>query len=75
MKLWFHLVWRTLKVFILFTACTIFFYYGMIWINEEYESYHRYDEPKGTAMKVSSHSGTEQPSIIERLLLFYLNGE
>lgn len=47
----------------------------MIWINEEYESYHRYDEPQGTAMKVSSQTGNDRSPLFERLLLFYLNGE
>ena len=37
---------QTLKVFIIFTGCTILFYYGIMWVNEEYQNYHRYDEPK-----------------------------
>ncbi|MCQ6277987.1 YqzK family protein [Bacillus sp. EB600] len=66
---------HTLKVFLLFTGCTILFYYGMMWVNEEYQSYHRYDEPKGTALKVSSSSQAAGTSIFDRLVLFYLNGE
>ena len=27
---------KTLKVFILFTGCTILFYYAIMWLNEEY---------------------------------------
>jgi hypothetical protein len=66
---------HTLKVFLLFTGCTILFYYGMMWVNEEYQSYHRYDEPRGTALKVSSSSEAASTSIFDRLVLFYLNGE
>lgn len=35
-----------IKVFLLFTSCTILFYFAILWINEEYESYHRYEKPK-----------------------------
>ncbi|MCY9387851.1 YqzK family protein, partial [Bacillus haynesii] len=34
-----------IKVFVLFTGFTVLFYYAMIWINSEYENYHRYDKP------------------------------
>jgi hypothetical protein len=66
---------HTLKVFLLFTGCTILFYYGIMWVNEEYQGYHRYDEPKGAALKVSSSSQQEGTSLFDRLVLFYLNGE
>jgi hypothetical protein len=46
-----------------------------MWINEEYESYHRYDAPEGAAIKVSSTAEQKDGSMLERLLLFYLNGE
>jgi len=71
LKMAFH----TLKVFLLFTTCTILFYYGMMWVNEEYQNYHRYDEPKGAALKVSNAAQEEGPSLFDRLVLFYLNGE
>ena len=58
------IILHTLKVFILFTGCTILFYYGMMWVNEEYQSYHRYDEPEGTALKVSSSSEAASTSIV-----------
>ncbi|PLS01646.1 YqzK family protein [Neobacillus cucumis] len=66
---------QTLKVFIIFTGCTILFYYGIMWVSEEYQNYHRYDEPEGTALKVSSTVKENSSSIIDRLMLFYLNGE
>lgn len=68
-------VFHTIKVFILFTGCTILFYYGIMWVNEEYQNYHRYDEPKGAALKVSKTVQDENSSLIDRLILFYLNGE
>jgi hypothetical protein len=67
-------IWQMIKVFLLFTGCTILFYYSLIWFNREYDNYHRYDEPKGSAVKVS----TVESSTLEwmdRLLFFYRNGE
>lgn len=75
MKSWFELVMHTLKVFILFTGCTVLFYYGIMWVNEEYESYHRYDTPEGAAIKVSGTFNKNETSMLDRLKLFYLNGE
>lgn len=75
MSTFFKTIFRTLKVFIIFTGCTILFYYGIIWVNQEYQDYHRYDEPDGTAIKVSTMESQEDLSVIDRLILFYLNGE
>lgn len=75
MKKWLQLSLKMIKVFILFTACTILFYYGIIWINEEYEGYRRYDEPKGSAIKVTSQTSDINSSLFDRLILFYLIGE
>ncbi|MBB6175440.1 MULTISPECIES: YqzK family protein [Anoxybacillus] len=63
-----------LKVFLLFTGCTILFYYSIVWMSEEYNYYRRYDEPMGSAVKVST---TEQQEAywLDRLLFFYQNGE
>lgn len=71
----FKMIFSTIRVFLLFAACTILFYYGMIWISQEYENYHRYDEPEGTAIKVIQQDGEQQGSWFSRLMLFYLNGE
>ncbi|MEH7301194.1 YqzK family protein [Neobacillus drentensis] len=68
-------VLQTIKVFILFTGCTILFYYGIMWVSEEYQNYHRYDEPEGSALKVSNAVEEESSSLLDRLMLFYLNGE
>jgi len=71
----FKIAWQTLKVFIIFTGCTILFYYGIMWVSEEYQNYHRYDGPEGAALKVSNQVNEENPSLVDRLKLFYLNGE
>ncbi|WP_186328570.1 YqzK family protein [Bacillus sp. X1(2014)] len=66
---------KTLKVFIIFTGCTILFYYGIMLVNEEYQNYHRYDEPEGSSLKVSNAVNEDNSSLFDRLMLFYLNGE
>jgi hypothetical protein len=75
MKSGFKVLIKTLKVFVLFTGCTILFYYGIMWLNEEYADYHRYDEPSGAAIKVTTNGEDHDPGWFDRLLLFYLNGE
>lgn len=75
MKKWFTMFIDTVKVFILFTGCTLLFYYGMIWLNQEYENYHRYDEPNSGAIKVTNMVESNEQSWFERIILFYMNGE
>ncbi|WP_078413663.1 DUF4227 family protein [Priestia abyssalis] len=76
MKAFIQLMYQTLKVFILFTGFTFLFYYGMMWVQQEYQQYQRYDEPQGAAVKVANMQPlNEQPSWIERLFLFYHSGE
>jgi hypothetical protein len=65
----------TIRVFLLFAGCTVLFYYGIMWINQEYENYRRYDEPKDTAVKAFQPIQTERNDWFARLLLFYQNGE
>jgi len=64
-----------MKVFLLFTGCTILFYYAIMWVNEEYENRHRYDEPKGEAVKVSTSMEDIPYQWFDRILLFYFDGE
>jgi arginine exporter protein ArgO len=66
---------KTFKVFVLFTGCTILFYYGIMWLNEEYADYHRYDEPEGAAIKVAATGDNSDSNWFDRLILLYLNGE
>lgn len=75
MKKYLSLFVQTLKVFILFTGCTILFYYAIMWVSEEYQNYHRYDEPDGKAIKVASYGSSEEQNWFNRLVSFYLNGE
>ena len=75
MQSFIKVVLQTIKVFIIFTGCTILFYYGIMWVSEEYQNYHRYDEPEGSAVKVSKAVNESSSSLFDRLILFYLNGE
>ncbi|MGC4376431.1 YqzK family protein [Fictibacillus sp. Mic-4] len=76
MKSWLKLCWNTVKVFIAFSICTAMFYYGLRWLNQEYEDYHRYDEPEGKAVKVFQLNLSEEGgNRMERLLYFYKSGE
>lgn len=64
-------------VFLIFIGCTLIFYYGILWISEEYKNYHRYEEPKGKAVKVVQHVDDENAFQLSlaRLHLFLINGE
>jgi hypothetical protein len=75
MKASFGLMFQTAKVLALFVGFTVLFYMGMIWLNQEFKDYHRYDEPKGTAVKVAALDDPEENNWLNRVLLFYLNGE
>jgi len=46
-----------------------------MWLNEEYTDYHRYDEPKGSAIKVTATGEDQDSAWLNRLILFYLDGE
>ncbi|MFK3958638.1 MULTISPECIES: YqzK family protein [Bacillales] len=69
------LVLDTMKVFLLFTGCTLLFYFGILWVNQEYQNYHRYDVPQGKAVKVVQMESGIQHTFLERLNLFYQTGE
>lgn len=75
MKSWLKLVFQTLKVFILFTGCTFLFYYGMMWFNKEYDNNQRFEKPEGSAIKASSSIFEDSTNWLDRLRLFYINGE
>ncbi|MBP3038985.1 YqzK family protein [Bacillaceae bacterium Marseille-Q3522] len=72
---WLKVILKAIKVFLLFTGFTILFYLAIMWFNEEYEGYHRYDEPEGKAVKAAALAGEEENSLFDRLILFYLTGE
>ena len=75
MKASFSMILHTVKVLVLFVSFTVLFYIGMVWLNQEYKDYHRYDEPKGMSVKVSKAMDSDEESWLERFMLFYLNGE
>lgn len=66
---------QLVKLFILFTGCTIIFYYAIMWVSEEYRNHQRYEEPEGKAVKVVSDGQSDQHQWYDRLIMFYLNGE
>ncbi|WP_188453735.1 YqzK family protein [Virgibacillus oceani] len=66
-----RMVWDTIKVFIIFVACTFLFYFGLRIMHNEYEQYHRYDSPEGPSVKVFN----ADQSFIDRLNLFFRLGE
>ena len=68
----------TLKVFVLFVFCTILFYYGLEWLDHNYESYHKYDQPENGAVKVfglEGKKGQSGPLWSERFFQFLRDGE
>ncbi|WP_054710819.1 YqzK family protein [Bacillus sp. JCM 19041] len=67
---------QTIKAALLFTGCTIIFYYGILWVSEEISQRQKYDEPEGRAIKVSTGvSDFEGLSIEQRFELFLWSGE
>lgn len=72
---WLKVAFDTIKVFILFTGCTLLFYFGMMWLNQEYENYHRYDRPGNGAIEVTKSVSEKDNTMIDRLMLFYRLGE
>ncbi|MFC3038986.1 YqzK family protein [Virgibacillus xinjiangensis] len=66
-----RIIWDTCKVFIIFSACTCLFYFGLQMMHAEYENYHRYDPPEGPAVKVFQEEG----DFLGRLNLFFRLGE
>ena len=72
MKVMFDVV----KVFILFVGCTLLFYFAILWVNEEYQNYHRYDKPTGESVEeVSGMHGSVADNWMDRVIFFYENGE
>lgn len=66
-----HMIWDTLKVFIIFIACTFLFYTGLRIMHTEYENIHRYDSPEGPSVKIFN----QDDDFIDRLDLFFRLGE
>jgi arginine exporter protein ArgO len=69
------LVYETIKVFIFFVGFTLLFYYGIVWLNEEYEGYNKYDKPQGGAVKVMEEEESKPVFSLKRLYFYYHYGE
>ncbi|MDF2556713.1 MAG: hypothetical protein K0R71_541 [Bacillales bacterium] len=68
---------QTIKLFGLFLLFSLIFYFAINWFNEEYQGMRKYDEPTGEAVKVYSPSvgKNTKSNFVDRLLLYYLDGE
>ncbi|WP_269412309.1 DUF4227 family protein [Lentibacillus daqui] len=66
-----QIIWDTLKIFVIFVACTFLFYFGLQAMHTEYEQIHRYDVPEGPSVKVFKTDNR----FIDRLHLFFRLGE
>ena len=62
----------TIKVFVIFIACTFLFYFGLRIMHAEYKEYHQYDPPEGPAVKVFE---MEEIDFMGRFNLFFQLGE
>lgn len=58
-------IWKAIKITIIFVGCTCIFYFGLQAMHEEYEHFHRYDEPEGPAVKVFNKN---EERLIDRLV-------
>ncbi|MFX3623878.1 MAG: YqzK family protein [Ectobacillus sp.] len=69
-------IFDVVKVFLLFTGCTIMFYFAILWIHEEYQNYQRYEKPQGEAVEeVSGLEDSVADNWMNRMIFFYENGE
>lgn len=66
-----QLIQETLKVFIIFIACTFLFYFALHFMQTEYDQIHRYDAPEGPSVKVYETNDR----LIDRIGLFFWLGE
>lgn len=64
-------MYNVIKLLILFICCSLLFYFSLKAMHDEYERYHRYDEPEGATMKVF----LEQHELLDYLYLFFRLGE
>lgn len=64
-------IYKVIKLFILFLCCSLLFYFALKSIHDEYERYHRYDEPQGATVKVF----LEEHDVLDYIYLFFRLGE
>ncbi|WP_376844891.1 DUF4227 family protein [Camelliibacillus cellulosilyticus] len=80
MKTTLKIIFDTMKVFVLFVICTVLFYFGLEWLDHNYESYHKFDKPNDGAIKVFGESGhggdsTDIDPLPGRFFQFLRDGE
>ncbi|WP_025026161.1 YqzK family protein [Caldalkalibacillus mannanilyticus] len=67
------------KLLVIFITLTLLFYGMIIWVVEKIEPHHRYNQPKGKAVKVfqmdSLPTLNSAKDYRDRLLFFYWYGE
>ncbi|HET7629192.1 MAG TPA: DUF4227 family protein [Bacillales bacterium] len=68
---WFRVFFDTMKVLILFVACTALFYFGLMWVGREYESYSNHDWPEDRSVKVFEANDAEAGGWVQQLKWFY----
>ncbi|WP_160112354.1 DUF4227 family protein [Salicibibacter kimchii] len=68
-------IWNGFKILIVFTGCTAMFYYGILFVIDEYQGDERFEEPEGNAIKVFDQDSGEDFSFRERLMYMWLHGE
>ncbi|MRG86477.1 DUF4227 family protein [Salinibacillus xinjiangensis] len=72
MTRWYQYFKEFFKVFFIFVVCTFFFYFGLRMMHEEYENFHRYNQPEGNAVKVFE---LEDSNWLDRVSIFFRLGE
>ncbi|GGE38040.1 membrane protein [Pullulanibacillus camelliae] len=79
MKAAWRAIFDTIKVFLVFVVCTVLFYFGLKWLDENYEGYHKYDQPNGGAVRVFKTNDAQHvppsDSMSARFFQFIRDGE
>lgn len=65
------LIIRMMKIIIILAIFTISFYYLITLFQQEYQQRHKYDQPKGSAVKVFQG----ETSFLDRMHIFFQVGE
>lgn len=60
-------IWKACKITVIFISCTCLFYFGLQAMHDEYERYHRYDQPEDRAVKVFK----EQDRLVDKVFHFF----
>jgi len=72
-------IFDTIKVLLVFVVCTVLFYFGLKWLDENYEGYHQYDQPSDGAVKVFKTNNeqhvTPTAPVSTRFFQFLRDGE